>query len=188
MVVNDKALLRQMKEAYKNQGYTVAVQNDLMVVNSGFWLAQINVENVPNEVLSLITLHTRKVLDNGDAYKVVKGDDGPIVQKRLIDDALGGIEELEKELETRDFGQPCMKKTALRYDGCSVWQTTVGLDIFLIDPRYEALITSSAVVSKVGNGIYAEGQVSKVWVLRVAVKGSDADNVQHLAQCRWVEA
>lgn len=187
MVVNEKALIRQIKEAYKNQGYTVAVRGNLMVINSGFWLVLIDMDNVPNEVLSLIALHLRLIPEEETAYKVVKGDDGPFVQKKLIEDALGAVEELEKNL-VEALTRPVMEKTNLRYDGCSVCQAVVGLDLFLIDPRYEVLIDNKAAVSKVGNGLYAEGQASRVWVLRVAVNGSDTDKVAHLAQLRWVEA
>lgn len=187
MVVNDKALAKQMKEAYKLQGYTVAVQDDLMMINSGYWLVQIDMENVPNEILSLIALHMRLIPEDGTAYKVVKGDDGPFVQSKLISDALGGLEQMLKALE-EDGTYHGMKKSSLRFDGNSVWQTTVGNTIYLIDPRYEVLISSDAKVSMVGNGIYAEGATSKAWVLRVAVDGSDADKVQHLAEYRWVQA
>ena len=41
MVVNEKALVRQMKEAYKNQGYTVAVHADMMAIMAGFWLVML---------------------------------------------------------------------------------------------------------------------------------------------------
>lgn len=187
MVVNEKALVNRMKDAYKNQGYTVAVQDDQMMINSGFWLVQIDMENVPNEVLSLIALHMRLIPEDGTAYKVVKGDDGPFVQNKLISDALGGLEQLFEELKA-ELLHPGMKKSSLRFDGNSVWQTTVGRTIYLIDPRYEVLISSEAAVSMVGNGIYAEGNTSRAWVLRVAVSGSDADKVQHLAEYRWVQA
>ena len=97
MVVNEKALIRQMKEAYKTYGYTVAVdEDDVVMITSGFWLVQINMENIPNEVLALIALHLRKIPESGDAYKITKGVDGPFVQKKLLADALGGVEQLTK--------------------------------------------------------------------------------------------
>ena len=187
MVVNEKALVNRMKDAYKMQGYTVAVKDDRMMINSGFWLVQIDMDNVPNEVLALIALHLRLIPEEDTAYKVVKGDDGPFVQSKLISDAMGGLEQMLKALE-EDGTYHGMKKSSLRFDGNSVWQTTVGTSIYLIDPRYEVLIAGDASVSMVGNGIYAEGNTSKIWVLRVAVDGSDADKVQHLEKYRWVQA
>lgn len=187
MVVNDKALVAQMKNAYKVQGYTVAVKDGQMMINSGFWLVQIDMSNVPNEVLALVALHMRLIPEEDTAYKVVKGDDGPFVQSKLIADAMGGLEQMLEAIE-EDGLYHGMKKSSLRFDGNSVWQTTVGNDIYLIDPRYEVLISGDADVSMVGNGIYAEGNTSKVWVLRVVVSGSDADKVKHLEKYRWVQA
>lgn len=187
MVVNDKALVNRMKEAYKMQGYTVAVKDDRMMINSGYWLVQIDMDNVPNEVLALIALHLRLIPDEDTAYKVIKGDDGPFVQSKLISDAMGGLEQMLEAIED-DGLHHGMKKSSLRFDGNSVWQITVGSDIYLIDPRYEVLISGDAGVSMVGNGIYAEGNTSRIWVLRVAVSGSDADKVRHLEQYRWVQA
>lgn len=187
MVINDKALVNRMKDAYKNGGYTIAVKDGEMMINSGYWLAQIDMDNVPSEVLALIALHMRLIPEEDTAYKVVKGDDGPFVQSKLISDAMGGLEQMLKALEEEGTYHG-MKKSSLRFDGNSVWQTTVGSTIYLIDPRYEVLIDSGASVSMVGNGIYAEGNSSKIWVLRVAVSGGDADMVQHLAGYRWVQA
>lgn len=187
MIINEKALVRQMKEAYKNQGYTVAVNNDIMVICSGYWLVQVESDNVPAEVLSLFAMHMRKIPENGDAYKVVKGDDGSYVQKKLIADALGPVETMEKLLAEadEDGGAAPMKKTNLRYDGCSVWQSQETLGIFLIDPRYEALIAADDSVCMLGTGIYAEGNISKIWIMRVDKKYEQA-KIQHLAGIRWV--
>lgn len=190
MIVNEKALVRQMKDAYKNQGYTVAVRDDRMMITSGYWIVDIDMDDVPSEVLALIALHVRMIPDNDRAYKVVKGDDGPFVQSKLITDAMGGLEQLDKELSEAKFQHEYirMKKTSLCYDGQGVWQAIESNDIFLIDPRYEVLICSDAIVYRVGNGLYAEGAVSRAWVLRVAVSGEDAAKVRHLQQRRWVTA
>ena len=185
MVVNEKALVRQMGEAYKNQGYTVAVKSGAMVITAGFWLVQIELDNVPNEVLSLIALHTRMVLRDGEAYKITKVKDGAIIQKRLIEDAMGGLKELLDHLaETEPMGPEMMKKTLLRFDGDSVWQSE-SQDIYIIDPRYEVMISRNEDVTKVGNGIYAAGNVSKIWILRRICP--DAQMMKYLAGFRWVE-
>lgn len=60
MVVNDKALVREMKEAFKGWGYTVmVVSGDKWVIGSkDNWTVVIDGQNnVPNEVLALIVLH-----------------------------------------------------------------------------------------------------------------------------------
>lgn len=190
MVVYEKALVRQMKDAYKNQGYTVAVQDDRMMIANGFWLADVDVDNVTSEVLSLMALHLRTIPDDDRAYKVVKGDDGPYVQSKLTEDALAPMEQLDRELsEAKREDTYCrMKKTALRLDGCSLWQGVTEHDMFLIDPRHEVLIESNAEVYRVGNGLYAEGNSSRLWVLRVAADGANLAAITHLEKWRWVTA
>ena len=187
MVVNEKQLVRQMKESYKSQGYQVLVNNDLMVICNGFWLVEMDLDNVPNEVLSLIALHTRKIPENGSACKVTKGTDGPIVQSRMLEDALGPVRQMYEERNEAfdDIQLAQMMKTNLVYDGCGVWQAHPGNYIYLIDPRYEALISDRGKVSLVGNGIYAEGEISKVWVLRVAGQ-SDKEYLKHLEKMTWI--
>ena len=59
MVVNEKALVRQLKSGYKKRGYTVLVRpDDTWVFKTEEWVVTIEGQrNVPNEVLSLIVLH-----------------------------------------------------------------------------------------------------------------------------------
>lgn len=190
MIVNEKALVRQMKESYKNQGYTVAVYNDHMMITNGFWLADMDLDNVPSEVLGLMALHLRTIPDEGRAYKVVKGDDGPYVQSKLTSEALGPLERLDLQLaEALEEGEYFrMKKTPLYFDGFGLWQAVPDRLIFPIDPRHEVLIESGAEVHKVGNGLYAEGNCSRLWVLRVATDGADHDKLRHLEKILWVTA
>lgn len=186
MVVNEKALRTRIKEAFKNQGYTVAVDDGVMWINGGFWLIWVNTDEVSNETLSLITLHTRKTLRDGEAYKVVKGDNGPIVQKVLLDAAMASAKTMGDHLAARTMSETFkMLKTNLRYDGCGVWQNDTHLNVVLIDPRYEALIEDKKGVTALGTGIYAEGEISGAWVLRKDVKGQEVQ-LQHLAGMRWV--
>lgn len=186
MVVNVKALRTRIKEAYKLQGYTVAVEDGVMWINSGYWLVWMDTEEVTNEILSLIALHTRKTLQDGEAYKVVKGDNGPIVQRVLVETALGPARTMGELLEERTgHDEVKMLKTNLRYDGCGVWQNDTHLNVMLIDPRYEALIEDKKGVTSLGTGLYAEGEISGAWVMRRDVKGQEVQ-LRHLAGMRWV--
>lgn len=188
MVVNEKALMRNMKEAYRNQGYTVAMdEDDFLDICGGYWMVRIAEEETSNELRSLITLHMRKVPEQGEAYKTVKGDDGPIVQKKLMEEALGPLEALGKRLsEAIQAGGPdSMRKTELRYENTNVWQNATDLGIFLIDPRYEALLEDKKDVQKTGEGLYAADDISTVWICGV-INRSAEDKLKHLAGIRWV--
>lgn len=188
MVINEKALVNRMKEAYSASGYTVAVQDDRMYLTNGFWLAEIDVDNVPDKILGMFGEHIRDVPKAGDAYKVTKGKDGAIVQKRILDEAMGAAKQMyEQRAEAyKDILPVVMQKTNLTYEGCHVWQAANVRDIYLIDPRYAAMLSKTKDVHQVGGGIYAEDEESKLWILRVS-KDSDKVYLSHMEKISWVK-
>ena len=188
MVINEKALISRMKDAYKSGGYTVAVQEDRVYLSNGYWLAEINVDNVPGEILGIFGEHIRDIPKNGDAYKVTKGKDGAIVQKRILEEAMGVVKQMyERRAAAYEGILPVvMQKTNLTYEGCHVWQAANIRDIFLIDPRYAAMLSKTKDVHQVGEGIYAEDEESKLWILRVA-KESDKTYLAHMQKISWVK-
>lgn len=188
MVINEKALVSRMKEAYGTYGYTVAVENDRMYLSNGFWLAEIDVDDVPDKILGMFGEHIRDVPKEGDAYKVTKGKDGAIVQKRILEEAMGVVTQMyeHRAKAYEDILPVVMCRTNLTYDGCRVWQAANVRDIFLIDPRYAALIGKTEEVHKVGEGIYAEDGDSKLWILRVA-KEEDKTYLEHMEKISWVK-
>lgn len=187
MVINEKALVNRMKEAYSASGYTVAVQGDRMYLTNGFWLAEIDVDNVPDKILGMFGEHIRDVPKAGDAYKVTKGKDGAIVQERIMDEAMGAAKQMyEQRAEAHKDLAVVMQKTNLTYDGCRVWQAANVRDIYLIDPRYAALLSTKKDVHRVGGGIYAEDEESKLWILRVS-KDSDKTYLDHMEKISWIK-
>lgn len=188
MVINEKALVSRMKEAYKTYGYTVAVDEDMVYLTNGFWLAGMDIDQVPAEIMGMFGEHIRDIPRSGDAYKVTKDKDGPIVQSRLLEDALAGVRQMERQKgEAFEEAVPVqMRKTNLIYDGCHVWQGEIGRKVFLIDPRYAVLMEKKQEVFRVGEGIYAEDEESMVWVLRVS---NDADKtyLEHLEKISWIK-
>lgn len=188
MVVNDKALAKEMKKAYTGWGYTVIVQDDgTWVIQTPFWVVTIScMSNVPNEVLSVIALHMGILPTRGEAYRVYKGDDGPVLQKEVFNVAMDPILNLEDETnETAEHPSWIMRST-LKFGKTQVWQQPDDLRILLIDPRYEALIDAKTEVRTVGNAIYAEGNISAVYVYRVDDDRSKV-YIEHLARMQWVQ-
>ena len=188
MVINEKALVSRMKEAYKTYGYTVIVDEDVVYLTNGFWLAGMDIDQVPSEIMGMFGEHIRDIPRSGDAYKVTKAKDGPVVQKRILEEAMGVVRQMERlRHEAFEDAVPVqMRKTNLTYDGCHVWQAESGLDVFLIDPRYAVLIEKKQKVFRVGEGIYAEDDDSQLWVLRVA-KESDKNYLEHLQKISWIK-
>ena len=60
------------------------------------------------------------------------------------------------------------------------------LEILLIDPTYERIMESKKNIRVVGDAIYAEGEISCVYVMRVQNVGEKA-HLEHLAQMQWIE-
>lgn len=188
MVINEKALVSRMKEAYKTNGYTVVVDEDMVYLTNGFWLAGMDIDQVPSAVMGMFGEHIRDIPCSGDAYKVTKDKDGPIVQKRIMEEALGVVRQMETRRHEAfvDAVPVQMCKTNLIYDGCHVWQAEAGRDVFLIDPRYAVLLEKKQKVFRVGEGIYAEDDDSQLWVLRVA-KESDKTYLEHMEKISWIK-
>lgn len=184
MVINEKALIAQMKEAYKSGGYTVAAVGDRMMFTNGYWLATIDRDNVPAPLLGLLAEHIRDVPKVGQAYNVTKTKNGAFVQGKILEEAIGAWAGMN-ETKQKEEMEP-MRRSGLTLNGMLLWQQTTGPDIFMIDPRYAVMFENHFDVVRLGNGLYAEGEISELWVLRV-VDNQMYDQLQHLQKIQWVK-
>ena len=186
MVIREQSLVREMKEAYKGGGYTVIrTEEETTVILCPCWAVEINNENLPREVLSLLALHMGYLPQEGEAYKIMKADKEPSVQKMLFDAAISLIRTVEvKVAEAQNFIPMKVKKTLLTFDGCNVWQKTGNNGIILIDPEYESILRKKEDAILTGDAIYKEGEVSKAYIFRV--DGTKWENqLNHLGQIPW---
>lgn len=188
MVVDEKALKRCLKEAYRNRMFTVAVSDGRMLINSGYWLVIIDEDEVPSEILKELAGWMRKIPGEGEAYRVCKGDDGPIVQKQLLKDALGPLAEMEARLIDAMGENPeaLMRRTGLRLDGAQVWQNNKDMSVLMVDQRYETMLSSFKDIRRVGTGLHADDSDSTAWILGLDNRGSAKERLDHLAKFRWV--
>lgn len=189
MVINEKALVAQVKEAYRLGAYTVAVKDGRMMISNGFWLASINEKNVPSKLLSILAEHIRDVPKEGQAYRCYKTKEGPFVQSAILEDAIKPMQTMHAQRDEawEDLNPPMMLHTPLTHNGMQLWQSLPGNDIYMIDPRYSVLIDTKAdEVWKVGNGLYVQGEISELWVLRV-VEGVAAEQIKHLEAIVWAK-
>ena len=185
MVINEKALVRQVKEAYKTGGYTVAAVGEQMMLTNGAWLAIIDRDNVPGEVLGLLALHIRDIPEPGDAYRVTKTKSGAFAQKMVLTEAIRGWARMQELVQTSGTGN-LMKRTSLTLSGMLLYQECGGDALYMIDPRYAVMFKGHQNPVKLGNGIYSLGEISVLWVLR-NVDGALEDPLDHLKQFRWVD-
>ena len=188
MVVNEKALKSCLKDAYRNRSFTVAAYDDSIMINGGFWLVIINSDEVPSSALGLFGEWMRKIPKDGEAYRVIKGDAGPIIQKQLLQEALDPVKEMERRWSDSvgDKTDGVMRRTGLRFEGAQIWQNSEDLSVLMIDPRYEAMLERIKDISRVGMGLYSADNVSTAWILGVDSRGSTKEKLDHLAQFRWV--
>lgn len=72
MVVSEKGLLRAIKDAYKADGYTVAVDDsggvEDLILHTPLWTVVIQKDEVPGKILGIITEHLRKLPGPGEAF------------------------------------------------------------------------------------------------------------------------
>ncbi len=185
MVINDKALVSAMKEAYNGGGYTVCHRvAGSYVLYAGFWAVEIHVKHVPRKLLGLLSEHMGFLPEPGEAYKITKSKDGPQVQSMIWDTAIGPFAQLEENWMDSQEHPVEIVKTTLTYDGNNVWQKTGNLGIVLVNPGCERIFYSAGERYLVGNALYAQGCVSKAFVFRVKSKEDSAHMVQ-LAGIQW---
>ena len=186
MVINEKSLLRAMKEAYKGWGYTVAVTSrDVWVISTPAWIARIcNRDNVPNEVLALIVLHMGYLPEMETAYQIFKADTGPAIQEKIYSEAVDNIRTMEKLRLDPESTTPQISKTKLHFGRYRVWQQPIDLQIYLVDPRYECMIERQNDVHTVRSALCAAGEISSIYVFRDRVENENL--IDHLEQIQWV--
>jgi hypothetical protein len=185
MVVNEKALVRQLKSGYKGGGYSVLVRpDDTWVFKTGEWVVTIEGQrNVPNEVLSLIVLHMGYLPGRETSHRILKGQNGPIAQEEIYAVANEGVEMLEELREAK--GNAEVKRTKLMLGSCQLWQRTEDLGMLMINPELEQLLERKQEILAVGGTICAEGEISRVYIVQMANVGEKA-HLEHLSQMQWV--
>lgn len=189
MVINEKALVREMKSAFKAYGYTVFVRSgDVWVIRRpGNWSVEIDGQgNVPNEVLSLIVLHMGFLPRVETAYRVYKSDNGPAIQKEVFSVEDQEYRDLE-EMRAATDGKPVMiQQTRIRVGKCRVWQQKEDFGIRMIDPESEGIIRNRKNVRCVGTSIYVEGEISCAYIAET-MSAATKVQLEHLAQMQWIE-
>ena len=179
MVINEKALLSRMKEAYKSGGYTVAVNDCRHIIIGGTWAVEIESDNVPRDVIGLLAVHMGFLPKPDTAHKITKAKNGPYVQSMIYDDAI-------KTIEAMDSGPVAVgiTKTTVTLEACNVWQQNIGTAVHLIRPDLEELFRKNEDVRLAGHIFRSEGEISRVWVLEALVDPEDA-KMRCLSGIRW---
>lgn len=181
MTFCETGLIRAMKSAYKQEGYTVAGTDSGLIITGEMWGASINEKAVPNKVKSIIVLHAGKLPGEGEAINVRKGE----TRSMIYELAVTGIERLDALY--RDKKREVIRPTRLTMDGYRLWQQPDSLEVNLIDPENQQVLDyGDQDAYLVGNAIYGETVYGSVFVCREGVKPEDKIMLAHLEQLQWI--
>ena len=181
MTFCETGLIRAMKSAYRQEGYTVAGTSSGLAIVGEMWGASINEKAIPNKIKSIIVLHAGKLPDVGEAINVRKGETSSMIHEL----AVAGIDRLDELY--RDKKREVIRPTRLTMDGYRLWQKPDSLEINLIDPENQQILDyGDQDAYLVGNAIYGETVYGSVFVLCETVNPEDKIMLAHLEQLQWI--
>lgn len=184
MVVNEKAMVRQMKEAYKTYGYTVAVEEraDIkqMVISAPGWAVIMERKNTPPKVRGLIAEHLPEFPRAGEAYCVKKGEP----QMEIYDAATSYI----RNIHSGEKSLKIIKRTNLTLGGYPLWQRKNDLKIFEIDPEKEDIMhLGRGTLRIVGDeALMLDDLESRVYISLYQPDEHEQKKLDYLSKVEWV--
>lgn len=181
MTIYDKGLLRAMKQAYKEDGYDVAVLDNRITIKTDSWGIEILADAVPNSVKSLIVLHNGGLPKEETAVRVRKGE----CCDAILEVVIGDMEDLSKAYTEK--GGPAIKPTRLTMDGCRVWQTTKDLKAVLVDIEDQQILAGERFEAQlICSAIYGRNCFGQMYVRVQYIPPEDRPLLEHLGQMQWV--
>lgn len=181
MTFNEKGLIRAMKSAYKEEGYSVAGFDNGYVITGEMWGVSIPEKAVPNTVKSLIVLHAGKLPEAGKAINVQKSE----IKSMIYEMAVERIQTLTSMYWDGKRGEIC--PTRLTMDGYRIWQQPDTLAVKLIDPANQQILDfTDQDAYLVGNTIYGLTVCGSVFVACEVAAPEDKPMLSHLAQMQWI--
>lgn len=188
MVVSEKGLLRAMKDAYKADGYTVAVEEgggiEDLILHTPVWTVVIQRDEVPGKILGLITEHLRKLPQPGEAFRVKK--------KETQTEIYGMVEDAVMDFRTGDKERQAVRRTNLTMDNFPIWQAAGTKAVVKVFPDYEDILELGAIavlngIRLVGEDVlFADDMVSRAYIRCYKPKDkADLERLNHLAKFQW---
>lgn len=182
MVIAEKELIRQMKEAYKTTGYVAARREwegeDALYIHGPAFVCEIVWENVPADVLGLIAKHLRGLPKEGEAFQIAKKETKTYIHNMLC-----------KEPEVPE-GSPMIQahRTKLRYQNDVLWQKDRNNGMLMIPDTLDALLLDHGrTVEFREDGLYILGAASWVHISarRIETDEPEWEDVTYLGKRAW---
>lgn len=157
MVINEKALVKAMKAAYKGDGYVVGCQGNSLFLETRMWKVVADLKIFPRKALGLIAEHMGQIPTDGMVYQLRRGEAQTKIPEKGAD--FRGISEDEK-LEA-------IYKTRLTYGNGNIWQMEQGGKLLWVMPENEELMLrpNAKAYAVAGTALRINGTVSSVTVM-----------------------
>lgn len=157
MVINEKALAKAMKAAYKGDGYVVGCQGNSLFLETRMWKVVAELENFPRKALGLIAEHMGQIPTDGMVYQLRKDEAQTKIPEKGV--AFHGITDDEK--------MEVIHKTRLTFGDGNIWQMEQGGKLLWVMPEDENLMLrhNAKAYAVAGTALRINGTVSSVTVL-----------------------
>lgn len=177
MVIEEKALAKQMKRAYKNGGYTVMQMDGVLTIHTAYFTVEIAGDKVPGNVWGLIAEHAKALPKDGEAWHLE-----PKEVKSVLPDCVPGVP-TRSVMEDRNR----VVRTKLNYHGSDVWQAEVNHVCGLIDPEIADIVSTMGIMELVGSWAVLKGGVSSaaVWLFFPKKGTGEEEDLKYLAGKWW---
>lgn len=187
MVVNEKALVREMKEAWKRDGYEIANRTaggvEEMVLNTAEWTVVIRKEKLPRKVLGLIAEHLGEIPGPGDAWLVKKKE----TQTEIYQQVVGVLD----DYHTMEKGLRIIRRTSLTMGGSPLWQAASDHKVILVNPDLEDLMEWGTFLVRISGDehLIIDDMESRCYIRCKESKDTkEIEKLNHLAKVTWVSA
>lgn len=159
MVIDEKALIREMRRSYKTGGY-IAMRTEeagALQLSGPDWAVEIKWENVPEKVLGLIVEHLRDLPGVGQGFRVKKGETHT------------AIYDMADRMPEIDDGAPLLRviRTPLHYRSFAVWQKIGNNGCLLLrEEAADMLLDHGRDVQYRDRGVLLEGNASSAYIIQ----------------------
>ncbi len=185
MVVNEKGLLSAMKDAYKLDGYQVAVDEsggiENMIIHTPMWTVVIMKSELPRKVLAMVVEHIGEIPRVGTAFQAKKKE----TQTEIFNVVAGAPMDYHSDNQPRRI----VRRTNLILGGFPLWQTATDQKVVKVYPDYEDIINwGNGVVRLVGDDVLMiDDDVSRAYIRASSPKAAqELEMLTHLTQIKWV--
>ncbi len=131
-MISETGLVRAMKSAWKEGGYTVTVRGEMIFIRYNVWEVLLPVKYLPRKVLALLVEHIGSIVKDGEAYTCSKKGGAQTVTPLIV------FEQMEK---LRGHGRVNIAdKTSFLWFGFEIWQAYGDLRVCGVDPQYTEIV------------------------------------------------